>query len=68
MQPSDLWLSALRSTIGIAIETDEPVVLRRRLYEYRKASGDRKLMDFGIGIPQGKNEVWIARKEPTLDD
>ena len=59
----NLWLAALKSEIGISIQTDSRTLLRQHLYRARAEAKDPKLDALLIVIPKQEDELWIVRKD-----
>lgn len=57
-----LWVAALNQTYGIAVEVDDRKLLQQQLYRYRKDEGDGRFDDLVILMPEGKDELWIAKR------
>lgn len=57
-----LWIAALNQTYGIAVEVDDRKLLQQQLYRYRKDEGDGRFDDLVILMPEGKDELWIAKR------
>ena len=51
---------ALEAEIGVKVSTDNPKLLRQRLYAVRKANFI--FTDLAFVIPATPNEVWIMKK------
>ena len=61
-----IWERAEQEEIGISIETTDPVLLRHKLLEVRRATGTADdLMTF---CPEGIKAVYIVRKTVELPD
>lgn len=61
----DLWYAVLELDvgIGISISSEDKELLRQQLYRTRSESGDEKLNQLAILTPEGKNELWIVRRD-----
>lgn len=59
----EIWLSALRSSHGLAISTDDRRLLKQQLYATRKAMDDPRLEKFSIHTPETEGELWIVNRE-----
>lgn len=59
-----LWIAALAQPLGICIEVDDRKLLQQQLYRYRKDEGDGRFDDLIILMPEGKEELWIAKRPP----
>ena len=51
-----LWTRALSSPVGIAVTTDDRVLLRQQLYRARPND------DFSLAFPEKEDEIWIVRR------
>lgn len=59
----EFWYQALRSEIGIEVETDNPERLRQRLYKERTESMDSSLNNLSIIIsPSDPFKLWIVKR------
>jgi hypothetical protein len=59
----ELWYTALRSTIGIVVQTNDIERLRANLYRDRKDAGDPQLEGLSIFVsPASPNELWITHR------
>lgn len=67
LTPAEAWALALDQPLGIALTTDDPVLLRQHLYNHKYASGDLRLEEFEITIPEGANEVRIFRSKARAE-
>lgn len=61
-----LWQEALRTENGVAIETSNPDILKRRLYVVRAAARKRGVNDYDLievrTSPTSPNsELWLVR-------
>jgi hypothetical protein len=59
----DLWLAALRSKVGISIQTDNRALLRNHLYRARAEAEDPKLDAIIVLLPAKEDEIWLVRKD-----
>lgn len=59
----DLWIQALKSTIGICIPTDNRNVLRNHLYKARAEADMPELEEVIMILPENENEIWLVRKD-----
>ena len=59
----DLWNRALKSEVGISIQTDNRTLLRQHLYRARADSGDPKLDDLVMIMPEQEDEIWLVHKD-----
>lgn len=73
-QPTTLlgfWLAALETPCGIAISTDDPMLLKGKLYAARKSESDPRLHQLRIrSSPVApKTEIWIVHgdQEPSVN-
>lgn len=64
---SEAWNLALQSTLGIALSTDNPELLRQHLYNHKYSTGDIRLEEFEISLPEGGNEVRIFRSKARAE-
>lgn len=60
---AEAWELALRDELGVALQTDDPVLLRQHLYNHKYQTGDLRLEEFEITIPDGVSEVRIFRSK-----
>lgn len=60
-----LWYEALAEEIGIVISTNNPDLLRQKLYAERRASGDPDLDSLVVRPSKfhPESELWIMRKK-----
>ena len=70
--PSELELlehlyAALRSPLGVVIETDDPEYLRQKLYPMRKKDPDFSILSFIIS-PMNGMDLWILRKPDNAEE
>lgn len=61
------WDLALASPLGIALTTDNPELLRQHLYNHKYQTGDLRLEEFEITLPDGVNEVRIYRSKARAE-
>lgn len=59
----DLWLTALKSEVGISIQTDNRTLLRQHLYRARAEAKDPKLDFVVMMLPAKEDEIWLVRKD-----
>lgn len=59
----DLWLKALRSKVGISIQTDNRGLLRNHLYRARAEAKDPKLDSLIMILPVKEDEIWLVHKD-----
>jgi hypothetical protein len=59
----DLWLTALKSRVGISIQTDNRALLRNHLYRARAEAEDPKLDAIIVLLPAKEDEIWLVRKD-----
>ena len=59
----DLWYRALESEVGVAIPTDNRALLRQHLYRARADSGDPRLDDLVIIMPEKEDEIHLVHKD-----
>lgn len=67
MTPAEAWALALEHPLGIALSTDDPVLLRQHLYAHKYQTGDLRLEEFEITIPDGVSEVRIFRSKARAE-
>lgn len=60
-----LLYEALGEPLGLRIETENPELLRQRLYAERRANPEFAVLSLHISPLNPGSEIWIARKEPT---
>lgn len=58
----DFFSAALGAEVGIAIQTEDPVLLKNQLYKERSAAGIEAFEQLRLTIPEGKSEVWIFKR------
>lgn len=58
-----LWIAALAQEHGLAIEVDDRKLLQQQLYRYRQEEGDGRFDDLVILMPEGKDELWIGKRD-----
>jgi len=58
-----LLYEALGSTLGIRVETENPDLLRQRLYTERRKNPEFAVLSLHISPLNPGNEVWICKKE-----
>lgn len=61
------WDLALSAPLGISLSTDNPELLRQHLYNHKYATGDLRLEEFEITIPDGVSEVRIFRSKARAE-
>lgn len=64
---------ALASPLGIAVKTNDPIHLRKKLYAERKHVPDSTTLVFAISRTDPDNELWIMKnnvgqQEPSEED
>jgi hypothetical protein len=59
----DLWLTALKADIGIAIVTDNRGVLRQHLYKARIEANNPDLDSLTMLMPEQDDEIWLVHKD-----
>jgi len=59
----DLWLAALDAEIGIAIITDNRLLLRQHLYKARVEAKNPRLEDLTMILPEKEDEIWLVHKD-----
>lgn len=64
-----LWTRALDEEIGIAFSVSGCTreYFRNTLYEARKASGDPRLQELIMFLPNN-GEIWICKKSVSMDE
>jgi hypothetical protein len=64
MNPIQFLYSALASPYGVVVRTDNPALLRQRLYSERKKSGDPLLMSITIAESRDdpSSELWLMKQ------
>ena len=62
----ELLYAALRSQIGVVIETDDAERLRQKLYPLRKDDPDLMVLSFVISPVNGK-DLWIIKTKGAAD-
>lgn len=62
----DLWYNALHSQFGIVIQTDNPSLVKQKLYRARSESGDLALGEISICASplNPSTEIWLVKKKP----
>lgn len=58
----DLWYSALKAKLGIAIETDNRAILRQHLYRARAEANKPELESIVMIIPEKEDEIWLVQR------
>jgi len=64
-QLQSLLYEALGTPLGLRVETENPELLRQRLYAERRANPEFSALSLHISPLNPGSEVWIARKEPS---
>lgn len=59
----DLWHAALKSRVGISIQTDNRPLLRNHLYRARAEAKDPKLDTIILTLPAKEDEIWLVHKD-----
>jgi hypothetical protein len=59
----DLWITALKSKVGISIQTDNRTLLRQHLYRARAEAKNPKLDELVMLIPAKEDEIWLVHKD-----
>jgi DNA-binding phage protein len=59
----DLWLAALRSAKGIAIQNDNRALLRQHLYKARAEANNPDFDAIVIIMPEKEDELWLVHKD-----
>ncbi len=59
----ELWLTALRSEVGIAIPTDNRALLRQHLYRARAEANMPELDKLVMLLPAKEDEIWLVHKD-----
>lgn len=67
ISPAQAWALALASPLGIALTTDNPELLRQHLYAHKYQTGDIRLEEFEITLPDGVSEVRIFRSKARAE-
>jgi len=60
---TELWMAALKSKVGISIETDNRALLRQHLYRARAELNDPSLDDLVMLMPEKETEIWLVHKD-----
>jgi len=64
----ELWFDALRSPVGIVVETEDPPRLAQKLYAARAAYEGEELKNLSITMsPIAGNELWIVHGKVVID-
>lgn len=58
----ELLYSALRSEVGIIVQTNDPERLRQRLYRVRKEDPELADLSFKLSPTAPASELWIIKK------
>ena len=58
--------AAVHSQYGIAVSTDDPVALRRKLYAVRKTDEDFAELSIVESRTNPKTELWIIKVKPNV--
>jgi hypothetical protein len=58
----DLWIAALRSQCGVAIKTDNRMLLRQHLYKARLEARNPDLEAIVMILPEADDEIWLVHK------
>jgi hypothetical protein len=59
----ELWLTALKSEVGIAIPTDNRSLLRQHLYRARAEANLPELDQLVMLLPENEGELWLVHKD-----
>lgn len=59
----DLWLAAFKSPYGVAIQTDNRMLLRQHLYKARLESDKPELESMMMVLPEQADELWLVHKD-----
>lgn len=55
---------ALGTPLGLRVETENPELLRQRLYAERRSDPDFAVLSLHISPLNPGSEIWVAKKEP----
>lgn len=58
----DYLYQALRSEIGIVVETSDPEKLRQKLYAERKKDPDLACISINISRTQPESQLWLIKR------
>jgi hypothetical protein len=59
----EFWEAALKSAVGIAIQTDNRNTLRNHLYKARAEANNPELDQVVMILPEREDELWLVRKD-----
>jgi len=59
----EFWEAALKSKVGIAIQTDNRNILRNHLYKARAEANRPDLDEVVMILPEREDEIWLVRKD-----
>lgn len=59
----ELWLTALKAEVGIAITTDNRRLLRQHLYQARAEANRPELDEMVILTPENEGELWVVHED-----
>lgn len=59
----EFWEAALKSAVGIAIQTDNRNVLRNHLYKARAEANNPELDQIVMILPEREDEIWLVKKD-----
>lgn len=59
----EFWETALKSEVGIAIQTDNRALLRNHLYRARAEANNPELDQVVMILPEREDELWLVRKD-----
>ena len=63
MQLIEYWVQAEDAVIGVAITTDNRMLLRQHLYRARAESGRSDLDNIVIVLPEKEDEIWLVHRD-----
>lgn len=66
MQYHSLLFSALTSTFGLIVETNDPETLREHLYKARKADPRFLSLSFLTSPQKPETDVWIIKRQEII--
>lgn len=59
----DLWITALKDEVGIAVQTDNRAQMRQHLYRARAEANNPELDDIVMILPDIEDEIWLVHKD-----
>lgn len=64
----ELLYTAFHSEVGIVVETNDPNLLRQKLYAVRKQDADLQVLSFLTSPDKPAGELWIVKNVRRIEE